>query len=180
MLEIWKPVVGYEGLYKVSNLGKVKACPKNGLSERELKPVIVGLYPSVKLVKDGVYKNKYVHRLVADAFIPNPDNLPEVNHKDEDKMNCSADNLEWCTRRYNVSYGTGQTRRVESYKSNPHKHLVSGENHPKSKLTMEDIRYIHKHYRSGNSVNGARALGRQFGVSHNTIRAVIKGRTWNG
>jgi hypothetical protein len=124
MFEVWKPVVGYDGLYEVSNFGNVKACAKPKLHrghvqhtpERLLKPAIIRGYCSVKLVKCGVYKNHYVHRLVAEAFIDNPNNLSEINHIDEIKSNNRVDNLEWCDRNYNVNYGTGQLRRVASVK----------------------------------------------------------------
>ena len=108
--EYWKPVVGYEGHYQVSNFGRVKSI-KFG-KEIILKPRKdkCGYY-SVVLYKNGIVKKYYVHRLVAEAFIPNPNNLPCVNHKDENKLNNSVDNLEWCDRLYNVRYGTGIERR---------------------------------------------------------------------
>lgn len=91
--EIWKDVVGYEGLYKVSNLGNVYS----NYVHRSLKQ---GNhrdgYKFVILNKNGKSKYMSVHRLVATAFIPNQDDLPEVNHKDEDKTNNCVDNLEWC------------------------------------------------------------------------------------
>lgn len=121
--EIWKPVVGYEGLYEVSNLGRVRSLdryakqPKGGL--RLIKGRILNQYINrcgylfVSLSKNGKVKKITIHRLVAQAFIPNPDNLPEVNHKDECKTNNRADNLEYCTRKYNLYYGTGNSRRAD-------------------------------------------------------------------
>lgn len=104
--EYWKPVVGYEALYEVSNWGRVKSL-KFG-KERILKQgkdKKTG-YLHVVLCKNNIKKTFLVHRLVAEAFIPNPNNYKEVNHKDEDKTNNSVDNLEWCDRKYNQNYGT--------------------------------------------------------------------------
>ena len=110
MIEEWRPVVGFEGLYEVSNLGNVKSlCAGRWKSMMMRKPVpdIHG-YQTVNLKKDGKYKNVKIHRLVAMAFLDNPDNLPEVNHKDECKSNNRADNLEWCSRKYNQNYNEHQ------------------------------------------------------------------------
>ena len=118
--EEWKDIPGYEGLYQVSNTGKIKGLPRvtvqnQILQERILIPgVINNGYLQITLHKNGEHKNFLVHRLVANAFIPNPKNLPEVNHKDEDKTNCNSDNLEWCTRKYNLNYGTRNQRSAES------------------------------------------------------------------
>lgn len=107
--EIWKDIEGYEGLYQVSNLGRVKSL-KFG-KEKILKPCIAGKgYLQVMLVKNGTRKHYYVHRLVGVAFIPNPDNLPEVNHISEDKLDCAATNLEWISHIDNVRHGTAISR----------------------------------------------------------------------
>ena len=110
--EIWKPIKGYEGLYEVSNWGRVKSL-KFG-KERILKPSIRHGYYFVGLSKNGIVKTYQVHRLVAEAFIDNPNNYKEVNHKDENKLNNSVENLEWCDRLYNVRYGTGIERRSKT------------------------------------------------------------------
>ena len=110
--EYWKPVVGYEGLYEVSNWGRVKSI-KFG-KEIILKQKIKGGYYYVCLYKNGIVKTYLVHRLVAQAFLPNPDNLPQVNHKDENKTNNSVDNLEWCDAKYNRNYGTINERLSKS------------------------------------------------------------------
>ena len=106
IIEIWKPVVGYEGLYEVSDLGRVRSLNYHRSGKvRVLKyKTDKDGYKFVILCKDGKYKSFRVHRLVALAFIPNPDNLPCINHKDENKTNNCVENLEWCTRRYNVEY----------------------------------------------------------------------------
>ena len=106
--EYWKPIVGYEGLYMVSNWGRVKSMNyRHSGKERILKPVTNSSgYLLVKLCKDGKVKTFTVHRLVAEHFIPNPNNYKEVNHKDENKTNNVVSNLEWCDRKYNQNYGT--------------------------------------------------------------------------
>lgn len=99
--EYWKPIKGYEGLYEISSFGRVK---RDG---RILKPQSYSNgYQYVSLCKDGVRKNHMIHRLVAEAFLPNPNNYPQINHKDETVTNNFLDNLEWCTGKYNCSYGT--------------------------------------------------------------------------
>lgn len=115
MEEIWRPIVGYEGLYEVSSYGRVRSldrCLVNSLGKvvhikgKILKGGDNGLgYKFVYLKKDGINNNRYVHRLVAETFIPRPEGLYEVNHKDEDKSNNSVENLEWCDHKYNMNYG---------------------------------------------------------------------------
>ena len=122
--EIWKPIKDFEKFYEISNYGRVKSLSrfhrtsKNYSSigyytkEKMLNPTInnkgylvVSLYDGSKKVKV-----KQVHRLVAEAFIPNPTNLPEVNHRDENPQNPKFDNLEWCTHKENMNYGTRSKR----------------------------------------------------------------------
>ena len=119
MVEEWKDIPNYEGYYQVSNFGRVKSLcrvihrNKVGsvtVPERILKQTDSFGYKYVSLNKKDAYKRCRVHRLVACAFIPNPYNLPQVNHKDEDTSNNRADNLEWCDQEYNQSYGTGRKR----------------------------------------------------------------------
>lgn len=105
--EKWAPIKGYEGVYEVSNLGLVRRVDFRGTGKpRNLKPADNGTgYLFVTLCKNGIVKRFYVHRLVAEAFIENSTNLPEVNHKDECRSNNHVTNLEWCTREYNQNYG---------------------------------------------------------------------------
>ena len=98
---IWKDIKGYEGLYQVSNTGKIR----NTKTKYILKPVTQSNgYMKVCLTKNRIQKNKTIHRLVAETFIPNTSNLPCINHKDENKTNNNANNLEWCTQEYNTKY----------------------------------------------------------------------------
>lgn len=122
--EIWKPIEGYEGYYEVSNLGKVRSvdryityniCKKIAIRhQKEVvlqdKPSKLG-YPIIHLSKDGKTKPFYVHRLVANAFVDNPNGFTYINHKDENKANNNAYNLEWCTQQYNSTYGTAIERK---------------------------------------------------------------------
>ena len=104
MEEIFKDVKGYEGYYEVSNLGRVRSTSYKGT--RILKPSLKSRYKIVVFCINQIKVHKLVHRLVAEAFIPNPDNLPQVNHKDEDKTNNCVENLEWCDVKYNSNFGT--------------------------------------------------------------------------
>ena len=116
MIELWKDIKTYEGLYQVSNLGNVKSVDRyiyagdnsnhkyQHIKEHYLKLNGGRKYIQVILCKNGKTKAFLVHRLVAEAFIPNPNNLPCVNHKDENPKNNHVDNLEWCTYSYNNTY----------------------------------------------------------------------------
>lgn len=107
------PVKGYDGRYLVLPSGRVWSTRKRGsLSEKQRKDG----YTEVNLWKDNRCKSYLVHRLVAEAFIPNPDGLPQVNHKDENRRNNNRSNLEWCNSKYNSDYGTGRKRAVKSRK----------------------------------------------------------------
>ena len=112
--EIWLPVVGYECLYEVNNLGNVRSLDYLQTGRVQLlKPVMTNRgYLKVCLCKDGKHKYYGVHRLVAQAFLTNAENLPQVNHRDENKQNNCVSNLEWCTAKYNMNYGTAISRRA--------------------------------------------------------------------
>ena len=126
--EVWSDIIGYEGLYQVSNMGRVRSCKRIvtcGFGTKIMESQIISTqilsrhkdsYKQcyVSLSKDGEGKKFIVARLVAKAFIPNPHNLPQVNHKDEDPTNNHVDNLEWCTCAYNLTYNNGCARRAET------------------------------------------------------------------
>lgn len=115
--EIWKDIEGYEGMYQVSNLGRVKSIKFR--KEKILKPGrdTYG-YLHISLSKNGERKQYLIHRLVAQAFIANPDNLSMINHKDENPSNNRVENLEWCTAKYNNNYGT-KIQRIAGKLSKP-------------------------------------------------------------
>lgn len=122
MLEEWKDIHGYEGLYKISQNGKIKNCNINKI----LKPVKMNTgYYRVSLCKNKIKREYYIHRLVAQHFILNYNNLPEVNHKDGDKSNNCVSNLEWCSRKQNIEHSIrilgnkfGKRRQVQCIETN--------------------------------------------------------------
>ena len=121
--EVWKDIAGYEGLYQVSNLGRVKSLARKvatGRGWRIIKETILKQslsntgYYRVYLSEHSKLKPYSVHRLVATAFIPNPKNYPFVNHKSEVKTENFVENLEWCDQSYNTTYGTSMERQIET------------------------------------------------------------------
>lgn len=110
--EKWKPIIGYEEFYKISNFGRImniKTCRILLLNTSSRCG-----YPMITLHKNGKTLCVLVHRLVAKAFLPNPNNHPQVNHKDENKLNNCASNLEWCSPKYNVNYGKCQEKKADA------------------------------------------------------------------
>lgn len=107
--EIWKPIIGYESRYIISNKGEVKSLKRNKVLKKELRRN----YWSVQLYDGNKFKHFSIHRLVGVHFIENPNNLPFINHIDENKLNNNSNNLEWCTASYNTNYGTCIQRAVE-------------------------------------------------------------------
>lgn len=132
IVEKWVNIAGFEDLYQVSNFGRVRSITHrqsyidtsgkqyNRLRKGSiLKPAPMTKkngkgYLSVTLYRNGEKKTMSVHKLVAQHFIPNPNNLPQINHKDEDVLNNRVDNLEWCTCSYNINYGTANLRRSKT------------------------------------------------------------------
>ena len=156
--ETWRPVVGYEGLYEVSDMGNVRSLPR--LGTHTTKPTLISPhlrcgYFHVTLWKNNRQKDFTVHRLVALAFIPNTDNLPCINHKDEVKQNNKAENLEWCTIKYNYNYSNISQRSKE----------VNG---------SRTIAY------RGDEIVGEflsmREAAKAFGISYSTVRNSVLGK----
>ena len=137
MIEEWRDIKGYEGWYQVSNTGRVRSLDrvvvsKSGVKRffpgQEIVPCNAGkVYRNVPLSKDGSHRTPRLCRLVAEAFIPNPYGYSQVNHKDEDKTNDRADNLEWCSPKYNTNYGTGIARRAKTISIPVNQYTLDGE-----------------------------------------------------
>lgn len=131
MEEVWKPIEGYEGLYEVSNLGRVRSLEfRNGSGThkrvRYLNPTDNGHgYKIIGLRANGKRKNHYVHRLVARAFIPNPRNLPNIDHIDHDKSNNVVTNLQWITQGDNVRRSRHLMRKPKNFKTNTGENYIS-------------------------------------------------------
>ena len=164
MEEIFKDIEGYEQLYQISNLGRVKSLGNGGSNSKEkvLKPAkLKNNYLQVVLSKQGKLKHHLVHRLVAQAFLDNPNNLPEVNHRDEDKTNNCIENLEWCDTKYNINYGTRNKRVCEKNKISQKNDI----NKSKQVLCVE----------TGKIYPSTRDVARQLGFSQGNISNVCNG-----
>ncbi len=119
--EVWKPVVGYEGIYEVSSLGNLRNASGKRLS---VFPNQAGYY-RVNLCYHGKRRAKFIHRIVAEAFLENPLDYSQVNHKDENKRNNSVDNLEWCNAEYNTNYGSRNQRVAEIMRMRNNRSIVA-------------------------------------------------------
>lgn len=171
MEEIWIDINGYEGVYQVSNLGNVKSLSRDirvsdklgghrKKKESLLKfDVCKNGYLRVNLNKDGIGKHFLVHRLVAEAFLPNPQKLPQVNHKDENKTNNRVDNIEWCDAKYNSNYGE-RTKKSSIAKLKPVKQYDMQGNFVQEFASLKDawdsigMRFCQKDCKFGKSVGG--------------------------
>lgn len=161
-MELWKDVVDYEDLYEVGNYGRVK----NKKRDKLLSPYIDRAgYIKVGLYKDGKKKNQYVHRLVAMAFIDNPEEKSDVNHIDGDKTNNHVENLEWNTRGENIRHAF----------ENKFINIPKGEDSGNAKLTEDQVIAIKEINESGISQS---QIARVLGVSQPTISYIINGQNW--
>jgi hypothetical protein len=163
--EKWKAIPNTNGAYEVSNYGRLRSYLGQGARKKSKEPVMLSItingngYPAKHI--RGV--NLRIHRLVAEAFIPNPSGLPMVNHIDGDKTNNHISNLEWCDKSHNERHAERMGL----------KNKARGEGCNKSQLTDADVMEIYK------SNLGTRELGRQYGVNHSAISNIKTGRTWN-
>lgn len=160
--EIWRDVIGYEGFYQVSNYGRIKSF--KGKTERLLTVDTKNhAYAKVLLSKNGCGKTLLVHRIVAKTFIPNPENKPEVNHKNGNKYDNRVENLEWmtCSENTKHAFDTGLAK------------VLRGTNNGNSKLTSEQITEIRTTYIRGDKNFGIRSLAKKFNVSEHTISRIV-------
>ena len=173
--EIWKDIEGYKGKYQVSNRGNVKSLNyRRTGKERILKPDDNGHgYLHVQLWKDGKVKRYLVHRLVACAFIPNPNNLPQVNHLSEDKTDNSLENLEWVTCSENINHGTHNKKVSEKLRGRK-----QTEEHIKKRTEKLGKPVIAIDKRTGLILEfvSSREAERETGIPHGSIIKCCKGK----
>lgn len=168
--EEWKDVVGYEGCYKVSNLGKVRSIERNGTKTggKILTPFNSRGYNRFILSKNNINKKITAHRLVALAFIPNTENKATVNHKNGIKNDNRADNLEWCTIRENNVHAFNNGLKV----------AMKGESHVNSKLTSIQAQEIRDKFMQNSKRGMKKALSIEYNVSKQNICNIIKGKSY--
>ena len=166
MNEIWKPIEFADGYY-VSNLGRIKSTRRNRELILKLSHTKDG-YVKCGITIHGSSCRFRVNRLVAEAFIPNLENKPTVNHKDGNKDNNRASNLEWMTR----------SEQMEHAYSLGLKKPMRGTSHSKSKLTEEDVRWIRQHYKARDKEYGMFALAKRFNVGSCCIKRAVNGITY--
>lgn len=175
-LETWKDIPGFEGHYQASTLGQVRSIDRtvlrNGkpmkLKGKVLKPSPTEKgYLYVNLSIESKPKPHKVHRLVALTFLPNPDDKPAINHVNNDRIDNSVQNLEWCTNQENTNHAKAQNRLAGG--SSP------GEQHPMSKLTADTIRRIRKDFSAGHS---GKYICEKYGVSPSHASRIKHGQSW--
>jgi hypothetical protein len=164
-MELWKEIEGFEDLYEISNHGNVKRKNKN--VNRKLAPHTEG-YNRIDLWKDGEVKYYHVHRLVAFAFIPNPENKPFVNHKDGNKKNNLVDNLEWCTHLENMQHA-----RKNGYFDGK---ITLGSQSPNSKLNEKLALEIYD--LSANNIYRVTELARMYNITHSVVSEIKSKKSW--
>lgn len=168
MREVFEDLIGYEESYQISDKGRIftkrRLDGNRIIYGRELHPQITeDGYLKVGLTKNSETKRFYVHRLVAQHFIKNPQNLPQVNHKDGNKFNNNVSNLEWCTKSQNQEHAVKNSL------------MQHGEARPGAKLTEKDVLEIYKL----KGVLPAKEIAAHYGVSKNTINVILRGKKWS-
>lgn len=174
-MEEWKNIKNFEGLYQVSNFGRVKSLKrdvnyKDGRIRHQKEKTSTGFirntgYLYVNLNKNSKVIKKNIHRLVAQAFIPNPENKPQVNHKDGNKTNNHVDNLEWNTAKENFNHALN-TGLIKPLK---------GKKHNNSKITEKDVLKIRELSKTGLK---HQEIGNQFGISRSVVCRICNYKSW--
>lgn len=172
-METWKDIDGFDGFYQISDKGNFRGKGnKNGRIDGEWHSKAVKVnrdgYKFVCMQYNGKTRTTRIHRLVAETFIPNPDNLETVNHIDGDKTNNCVENLEWADRHHQLKHAYDHGL----------KQAARGTSNCHSKLTDKDVRYIRSHYVKQSKEFGTVALSRKFGVSNRVIGLVARGLSY--
>lgn len=176
--EIWKNISGWEGYYQISNLGRVRSLDRLIVNSIGRKYFLKGIvlknitpknhYPYVCLRKNGLNIPQSIHRLIAEYFIPNPENKPQVNHKDGNKHNYNIKNLEWSTAKENSQHA----------RDNGLQKTIKGDKCVYAKLTDEKVLAIKRLHRINPKFHRSN-LALKLNVNVNTIVSIIKNRNWN-
>lgn len=166
MKEVWKDIDGYEGLYQVSNLGRIRSLYKRRKDVEFLKFTDCHGYKIVGLCKNKKQMSFRVHRIVASAFLPNPNNNPQVNHINGDKTDNRAVNLEWCTQSANMRH---------AYENGLEKANTVPAHEAKRVLTEEQVRAVRELLNKGVST---RAIAKQIGVGKTLISSINQGKAY--
>lgn len=187
-MEIWKDIKGYEGIYQVSNLGRVKSLPRivicsNGCKKNYKSKILKSKFEKDGYLRIGLTKfsketKKYIHRLVAETFVPNPNNYSEVNHIDENKSNNKAINLEWCTRKYNMNYGNRIKKQVAhtNYKKIASKIDYKALSVLQKSATQKAVYQYSKEYKFIKRWSSFSQVENELGIHHSNIVACCTGR----
>lgn len=177
--EIWKDVKGYEGIYQVSNLGRIKTLERTiefnrrgKIEERVIKErILTGekrkankkgqYYKRISLIKDGILRRVPLHRVILETFVPNPNNLPVANHLDGNPENNRLSNLEWCTHSENELHSYRVLKKING----------------RRKLTFQEAQQIRKEFKGGRDSN-ANSLAEKYGVTQSTIYNIVNKKTY--
>ena len=171
-MEVWKDIPGYDGWYQVSNHSRVRSFRKNGFCDKRLiRPKILtgsvklNGYVKVHLRKGDDSKHISIHRIIAKAFIPNPENKPDINHIDGNPLNNNIHNLEWVTPSENA---------IHAFENGLRKSM-KGEGHSNSILTKGDVFKIHDLYNKGVF---KKKIAKKFGIAQQTVSEIVTFRKW--
>lgn len=169
-MEQWKPIDRFNGRFEISDLGRLRNTATSKILKYTINP---NGYYACSIKPDGRKGKSYclrIHREIALAFIPNPNNLPQVNHIDGNKLNNTLQNLEWVTNKQNAQHAHNLGLRNSCYKR--------GVEHYAHKLSEDDVKYILTHYKPFDKIYSARALAKKFNVAHQHISKITSNENW--